>query len=208
VGESPIARSHTRLSAIRQRRVRAGSSTPANARLDSTPDSRLYEGVPQHEATHHDLRKLRERFDDYVRRHGLKSTQQRDAIVDQFLRSSGHMSIDDLLAKVRKRSPKVGYATVYRTMKLLTECGIAAPRQFGDGQTRFEVMGDHSHHDHLICVQCGLILEFENDAIEQLQDEMAQNLGGFKLVRHKLELYGLCPKAAGQKNGFCPNESS
>jgi Fur family ferric uptake transcriptional regulator len=166
------------------------------------------EGVPQHEATHNELQKLRERFDEYVRRHGLKSTQQRDAIVDQFLRSRGHMSIDDLLAKVRKRSPKVGYATVYRTMKLLTECGIAAPRQFGDGQTRFEVMGEQSHHDHLICVQCGLILEFENDAIEQLQDQMAENLGGFKLVRHKLELYGLCPKAAGQKNGFCPNESS
>jgi Fur family ferric uptake transcriptional regulator len=109
---------------------------------------------------------------------------------------------------VRKRSPKVGYATVYRTLKLLTEAGIAAARQFGDGQTRFEVMGDHGHHDHLICVQCGLILEFENDAIERLQDEMAENLGGFKLVRHKLELYGLCPKAAGHKNGFCPNESS
>jgi Fur family ferric uptake transcriptional regulator len=142
-----------------------------------------------------------------VRRHGLKSTQQRDAIVEQFLRSTGHMSIEDLLLKVRKHSPKVGYATVYRTMKLLTECGIAAPRQFGDGQTRFEVMGDESHHDHLICVQCGFIVEFENDAIEKLQDEMASRLGGFKLVRHKLELYALCPKASGTKNGHCPNES-
>jgi Fur family ferric uptake transcriptional regulator len=152
--------------------------------------------------------RLRAQFDDYVRRHGLKSTQQRDAIVDMFLRSSGHISIEDLLAKVRKRNPKVGYATVYRTLKLLTECGIAAARQFGDGQTRFEVVAEHAHHDHLICVQCGLILEFENDAIEQLQDEMADRLGGFKLVRHKLELYGLCPKAAGVKNGYCPNESS
>ena len=53
-----------------------------------------------------------------------------------------------------------------------------------------------------------MILEFENDTIEQLQDEMADRLGGFKLVRHKLELYGLCPKASGQKNGYCPNESS
>jgi Fur family ferric uptake transcriptional regulator len=152
--------------------------------------------------------RLRAQFEDYVRKHGLKSTHQRDAIVDLFLRSSGHMSIDDLLAKVRKRNPKVGYATVYRTLKLLTECGIAAARQFGDGQTRFEVVGEHAHHDHLICVQCGLILEFENDAIEQLQDEMADRLGGFKLVRHKLELYGLCPKASGVKNGYCPNESS
>jgi Fur family ferric uptake transcriptional regulator len=150
---------------------------------------------------------LKERFDDFVRRQGLKSTHQRDVIVEQFLRSSGHISIEDLLARVRKRSPKVGYATVYRTLKLLTECGIAAARQFGDGQTRYEVMGDeHAHHDHLICVACGLILEFENDTIEQLQNEMADRLGGFKLVRHKLELYGLCPKAAGQKNGYCPKD--
>jgi Fur family transcriptional regulator, ferric uptake regulator len=165
--------------------------------------------VSSHAASATDIIKLRARFDEYARRHGLKSTSQRDAIVDQFLRSTGHMSIDDLLARVRKRAPKVGYATVYRTMKLLTDSGIAAARQFGDGQTRYEVMGDeHAHHDHLICMSCGLILEFENDTIEQLQDEMADRLGGFKLVKHKLELYGLCPKAAGIKGGYCPNEES
>jgi Fur family ferric uptake transcriptional regulator len=179
-----------------------GRSRPA---LDNARISGLDFNVPDNAMT---LGRLRARFDEYVRRHNLKSTQQRDVIVDLFLKSSGHMSIDELLAKVRKRSPKVGYATVYRTLKLLTDCGIAAARQFGDGQTRFEVVGEHAHHDHLICVQCGLILEFENDAIEQLQDEMAARLGGFKLVRHKLELYGLCPKAAGAKNGYCPNESS
>lgn len=165
--------------------------------------------VASHAGNNGELGKLRARFDEYARKHGLKSTNQRDAIVDLFLRSSGHMSIDDLLARVRKRSPKVGYATVYRTMKLLTDSGIAAARQFGDGQTRYEVMSEgHGHHDHLICVNCGLILEFENDTIEQLQDEMADRLGGFKLVRHKLELYGLCPKAAGVKGGYCPNEES
>src|SRR5579872_5820219 len=153
------------------------------------------------------IAQLRARFDDYARRRGLKSTQQRDAIVELFLRSTGHISIEDLLARVRKRSPRVGYATVYRTLKLLADCGIAAARQFGDGQTRYEVMGDEAHHDHLICIQCGLILEFENDAIEKLQDEMADRLGGFRLVRHKLELYGLCPKAAGVKNGHCPKEA-
>ena len=164
--------------------------------------------MPGHAIKSAELTSLRARFAEYVRRHGLKSTQQRDAIVEQFLHSVGHISIEDLLAKVRKKNPKVGYATVYRTLKLLTECGIAAPRQFGDGQTRFEVMSEAAgHHDHLICVQCGLILEFENDAIEQLQDEIASRLGGFKLVRHKLELYGLCPKAAGVKNGYCPNEN-
>jgi len=154
-----------------------------------------------------DTGKLRERFADYVRKNGLKSTQQRDVIVDHFLRSSGHISIDDLLSKVRRKNPSIGYATVYRTMKLLTEAGIAAARQFGDGQTRFEVSDGEGHHDHLICTQCGLILEFENDAIERLQEEMAENLGGFVLSRHKLELYGLCAKYAGVRGGRCPNES-
>ena len=153
-----------------------------------------------------DQGRLREQFAEYVRKHGLKSTQQRDIIVELFLRSSGHMSIDELLAKVRRKSPKVGYATVYRTMKLLTDAGIAAARQFGDGQTRFELSDGDGHHDHLICNQCGLILEFENDAIEKLQEEMAESLGGFKLVRHKLELYGICPKYAGVRGGQCPNE--
>jgi Fur family ferric uptake transcriptional regulator len=160
--------------------------------------------VPHESAT---LGKLRKQFADYALKQKLKSTQQRDVIVDQFLRSEGHISVDDLLARVRRKAPKVGYATVYRTLKLLTDAGIAAARQFGDGQTRYEVMGEgHGHHDHLICVSCGLILEFENDHIEQLQDEMADRLGGFQLVRHKLELYGLCPKAAGVKNGYCPKD--
>jgi Fur family transcriptional regulator, ferric uptake regulator len=165
--------------------------------------------VPErHQHPPADLERLKSRWSDYLRHHGLKTTQQREVIVDQFLRLEGHASIEELLARVRKRNGKVGYATVYRTLKLLTECGLAAPRQFGDGQTRYEVSDDIAHHhDHLICVQCGLILEFENEEIEKLQDEMAASLGGFKVVRHKLELYGLCPKAMGTKNGHCPNES-
>jgi Fur family ferric uptake transcriptional regulator len=154
-----------------------------------------------------DVDRLKDRWSEYLRRHQLKTTQQRELIVDSFLHLEGHVSIEDLLTRVRKRSARVGYATVYRTLKLLTECGLAAPRQFGDGQTRYEVADDIAHHhDHLICLQCGLILEFENDEIERLQDEMAARLGGFKVVRHKLELYGLCPKAMGQRGGYCPNE--
>lgn len=154
-----------------------------------------------------DVAHLKVRWTDFLRRNSLKTTQQRELIVDQFFRLSGHVSIEDLLAKVRKRSAKVGYATVYRTLKLLAESGLAATRQFGDGQTRYEVADDASHHhDHLICVQCNLILEFENDEIEKLQEEMAARLGGFKVVRHKLELYGLCPKAMGHKDGYCPND--
>lgn len=152
---------------------------------------------------------LKQQWSDFQRRRGLKTTAQRELIVDVFLHCSDHVSIEELLGEVRARSAKVGYATVYRTMKLLTDAGLAALRQFGDGQTRYEVAGSQApHHDHLICMKCGLILEFENHEIEELQDSVADKLGGFKIVNHKLELYGLCPKAMGVPGGACPDETS
>ncbi len=147
---------------------------------------------------------LKERWQTYIQDKKLNTTSQREAIVEQFLRTKDHISIDELLARVRKRQPKVGYATVYRTVKLLVDSGLAVERQFGDGQARYEVVGDH--HDHLICMKCGLILEFEDDDIERLQEKIAARLGGFTVLRHRHELYGLCAKAAGDASGSCPRE--
>src|ERR1700759_1440310 len=149
---------------------------------------------------------LRDRWRSSITNRRLNTTAQREAIVEQFLRTRDHVSIDELLTKVRKRHPKVGYATVYRTLKLLVDSGLAVERQFGDGQARYEVVGDH--HDHLICVKCGLILEFEDDEIERLQDRIAQRMGGFTVLRPRHELYGLWPQAAGQAGGACPREQS
>jgi len=151
-----------------------------------------------------ETRSLKERWAAFLSERGLNTTQQRELIVEMFLRSHEHVSIDELLARVRKRNPRVGYATVYRTLKLLLDSGVASARQFEDGQTRYEVAG--AHHDHLICVKCGLILEFENDEIERLQEAMAAELGGFRVLRHKHELYCLCPKEQGVPGGNCPNE--
>jgi Fur family ferric uptake transcriptional regulator len=153
-----------------------------------------------------DTGELKDRWRAYIQDRKLNTTAQREAIVELFLRTRDHISIEELLAKVRKRQPKVGYATVYRTLKLLVDSGLAVERQFGDGQARYEVVGDH--HDHLICLQCSLILEFEDDEIERLQDKIAARLGGFKVLRHRHELYGLCPKAAGDPSGYCPKEAS
>jgi Fur family ferric uptake transcriptional regulator len=153
-----------------------------------------------------DTGELKERWRTYVQDKRLNITAQREAIVDQFLRTRDHVSIDDLLGKVRKRQPRVGYATVYRTLKLLVDSGLAVERQFGDGQARFEIVGDH--HDHLICTRCGLILEFEDDEIEAAQEKIAQRLGNFTVLRHRHELYALCPKAAGEPNGSCPREAA
>jgi Fur family transcriptional regulator, ferric uptake regulator len=151
-----------------------------------------------------DTGELKDRWRDYIQDKRLNITAQREAIVEMFLRTRDHVSIDELLTKVRKRQPRVGYATVYRTLKLLVDSGLAVERQFGDGQARYEVVGDH--HDHLICVKCGLILEFEDEEIERLQDRIASRLGGFTVLRHRHELYGMCPKAAGDASASCPNE--
>ena len=155
-----------------------------------------------------DPKSLRAQWTDFLRRKSLKTTHQREAIVDIFLRTKGHVSVDELLADVRKKHPKVGYATVYRTLRLLSDSGLAASRQFGDGHTRYEVGGDTEHHDHLICEQCGYIIEFHNEELERLQDQIADDLGGFSVQRHRHELYGLCPKAQGIPGGYCPGESA
>ncbi len=148
---------------------------------------------------------LRAKWDNYVLANSLNTTQQRELIIDEFLACRDHVSTEQLLELIRKRNSKIGYATVYRTLKLLVDAGIAHARDFGDGQTRYEVAADH--HDHLICTKCALVLEFEDDKIEALQEEVAKRLGNFKIVHHRLELYGLCPKEQGIAGGICPNES-
>lgn len=122
---------------------------------------------------------------------GLKSTRQRSLIIDLFFEMHGHLSVEDVWSRVRQDDPRVSVATVYRTMKLLSEAGLAHARNFGDGQTRFEPAVGREHHDHLICTRCGTIIEFENDQIERMQDAVARR-HGFKVTSHKMELYGLC----------------
>jgi len=140
----------------------------------------------------HDVEQLRARLNDYMARHGLRSTEQRRVVTEMFFASEGHLSIEELLDQVRLKEPRIGYATVYRTLKLLKECGLAFERHFGDGVSRYEVAWSNEHHDHLICVECEKIIEFEDDDIEVLQHQVAAK-HGFRLVRHKLELYGVCP---------------
>ena len=133
----------------------------------------------------------RERLARWIAERGLKSTRQRDLIADTFFDASGHLSVDELLAQVALRDSNIGAATVYRTMKILAEAGLASARHFDDGQTRYEAAIGRHHHDHLICTSCHAIIEFENERIEELQDLVA-HAHGFTVTRHKLELYGLC----------------
>jgi len=137
--------------------------------------------------------KRKEVFRAYLAQEGLKSTSQRELILDEFLKSGSHLSTEDLYLRLRQKYPNIGYATVHRTLKLFASCGIAAERQFGDGQTRYELSSEEEHHDHLICTRCAKIIEFENPEIERLQEAVARE-HQFVIERHRLEIFGLCPR--------------
>lgn len=128
----------------------------------------------------------------YVSKNGLKFTRQRELIAEVFFKAGGHLKVEDLLEQVREEDPHVSLATVYRTMKLLTECGLASPHRFGDRHVLYEPADhSHDHHDHLICNACGKIVEFFNEDIEELQERVAK-ANGFTVTHHRMELYGLC----------------
>lgn len=141
--------------------------------------------------------KTNDKLIEFLAGQGLRSTSQRDLIFSVFAEAGQHVSAEELYAQVKKKNPRIGYATVYRTLKLLAEAGLADERRFHDGFTRFEIKTTEAHHDHLICTRCGMILEFENERIEALQKDVARRKG-FLVHTHKLELYGLCAKCQGK----------
>lgn len=125
----------------------------------------------------------------YLDQNQLKHTKQRELILDVFLEAKRHITSEDLYQAVREEHPNIGYTTVYRTMKLLVEAGLATERHFDDGITRYEIEQDH--HDHLVCLKCGSIEEFECELIEDTQLEIAAR-HDFQVLRHRHELYGHC----------------
>ena len=129
-------------------------------------------------------------FRSFLRCEGLKSTRQRDLIVSEFAAASGHVSVEELLRRVRAIDSAVGYATVYRTLKLMVGAGLAGVRNFGEGFARYEPLGE-DHHDHLICESCGSIVEFHDHELERRQDQVAADLG-YRVTHHRHELFGIC----------------
>ena len=130
-------------------------------------------------------------FIDYLQANKLKQTPHRELILETFLENEGHRSVEDIYHTVKAIDPRIGYTTVYRTMKLLIRCGLAREIELADGITRYEHLFNHEHHDHLICMECGNSIEFYNPEIETLQDAASAQLG-FKVLDHKLQIYGVC----------------
>jgi Fur family ferric uptake transcriptional regulator len=132
------------------------------------------------------------RLKTFLKESGFKSTRQRDIIATEFLRCREHITAEDLYRKILRKHREIGFTTVYRTLKLLAQSGLATERVFADNLTRYEPLSvDEDHHDHLICLDCGSIIEFKNTRIEKLQTRVADEFG-FHTVSHKMELYGHC----------------
>ncbi len=160
--------------------------------MPSDRSRRRSEGGP-HAAGRTDRASSAAALSAYIHDRGLKQSRQRERIAQTFFAMGGHVTVDQLVARVRLEDPKVSVATVYRTMKLLAECGLAVARQFDEGQARYEAAAGREHHDHLICTICGDIVEFANARIESLQELVARR-HGFDVQSHRLELYGRCAR--------------
>ena len=133
-----------------------------------------------------------DKFLRYMAEQGLNVTRQRLRIAEMFFAMQGHHTLDELYGVMRRSEPGLGQTTVYRTLKLLCEAGLALELQFGDGVARFEPVDAKAHHDHLICQKCGKTEEVHSEAIEVLQRELADSYG-YRLLGHAHYLYGLCP---------------
>jgi Fur family ferric uptake transcriptional regulator len=135
--------------------------------------------------------KAKDIFRNYIQEKGLRNTQQREIILDEFLSADRHITVDELFNVIKEKNPEIGYATVHRNLSLLCQSGLADEIKIGNQKTRYEPNFEREHHDHLVCMKCGRFIEVNDTKIEKLQDKLAE-ANDFMPVRHKLEIYGYC----------------
>jgi Fur family transcriptional regulator, ferric uptake regulator len=138
------------------------------------------------------MQKLLERVEERILASGGKRSRSRSAVIERFFRCGRHVSAEELTRLVKDSFPAIGSVTVYRTLKLLLKLGYANEVGFGEGVTRYE-SNLSSHHDHLVCRACGVVTEFIDPRIEELQTEVAK-AHRFKPTMHRLDIYGYCRK--------------
>jgi len=131
-----------------------------------------------------------EKLTQYFKERGLKKSAKRDKIIKFFFEKDRHFAVEELYKKLGK---EISRSTIYRTLKLLTECGLAIEQKFETKNARYEPFHPLEHHDHLICLRCGKIIEFNENKIENLQNKVAKKFN-FQIFSHKLEIYGYCEK--------------
>jgi Fur family ferric uptake transcriptional regulator len=131
------------------------------------------------------------RLKEILHNEGLRYTPQRQEVWNELLSSDEHRDAEEIFIALKQRGINVSRATVYRTIEVLVKYNIIEKLEIGDGKARFEYNNKFDHHDHLICISCGKIIEFHDKKIENLQKEIAKKYG-FKLSDHNHQLYGLC----------------
>src|SRR6185312_5118002 len=148
--------------------------------------------IDDHETVSREMmREATEILHRHLRKVGLKHTEQRDTILHTFLETHDHLSTDELFRLVRRKDPKIGSTTVYRTLKLLSECGLASEVPFPDGITRFEHQFNRRIHHHMICTRCGGSVEFFSPAVDELQQQIARE-HHYQTTGHTFQIYGIC----------------
>lgn len=138
-------------------------------------------------------------LDSHLAQKQLKQTKQRRAIVSFFLDLASHVSAEELHDYIRAQGHSFGLATIYRTLNLLKEAGLAEQKNFEDGKAVFEVSIPHEHHDHIVCIKCAKVVEFVDPEIEKLQEQVAASLG-FRLQSHRLDMFGVCMDCRSKEN--------
>ena len=137
------------------------------------------------------MREAQEIFFKHLKRVGLKHTDQRDTILRTFLETRDHLSTDELHRLVQKKDAGIGYTTVYRTLKLLAECGLASEVAFHDGIARYEHQYNRRSHHHMVCTDCGSSVEFFSPEVSQLEQEIGSKYH-YLATRHTFQIYGIC----------------
>src|SRR5947209_7294408 len=151
------------------------------------------------------LREAQQILHQHLKRVGLKHTAQRDTILHTFLATREHLSTDELFRLVRKKDPKIGFTTVYRTLKLLAECGLASEVAFHDGVARYEHQFNRRSHHHMVCTDCGVSVEFFSPEAGKLEEEIGRKYH-FDATRHTFQIYVICEDC--RKNGKKPIAAS
>ena len=134
----------------------------------------------------------KQKLENYLRHEGYRVTPERIEVLDAVMTEPGHFEADELFLNIKKSGSKVSRATVYKTLQILEECDLVFKYRFKKHGFRYEKAFGRDHHDHLICVECGKIVEFVDETIEDRQQSIA-NRFNFKLISHSHQIFGLCP---------------
>ena len=138
-----------------------------------------------------------ERFRTFLKSEGFRFTAEREKVLEEACSIHQHFEAEDLLFRMRQHGLRVSKATVYRTLTLLVQCGLLREVIFGERHSHYEHVLGHRHHDHLICLRCGKIIEFTDETMEKLQQKICEQYR-FESLRHKLEITGTCEQCARQ----------